>query len=99
MENRREDRHLVQVAGAYRSREGGSRDVWIKDISETGCRFFDKFSILKVGTEVLVKLGNIGPIPAHVRWREDNIVGAEFVTKLHPSVMGHIVEFMSQSEK
>lgn len=38
---RREARHVVQVAGRYRSRVGTARDIWIKDISETGCRFFD----------------------------------------------------------
>ncbi|WP_226700014.1 PilZ domain-containing protein [Qipengyuania gaetbuli] len=96
METRREDRHLVHVAGAYRARQSGSRQIWIKDVSEYGCRFFDKFSVLRVGTEVLLKLGNIGPLDAHVRWREGNIVGAEFVTPLHPSVLGHISEFMSE---
>lgn len=98
MEHRREDRHMVHVAGAYRARQSGSRDVWIKDVSEQGCRFFDKFSVLKVGTEVLLKLGNVGPLAAHVRWREGNIVGAEFEQKLHPSVVSHIVDFMSKSE-
>lgn len=99
MENhRREDRRVVNVAGAYRAQQSGSRDVWIKDVSELGCRFFDKFSILKVETEVLLKLGNIGPLPAHVRWRQGNIVGAEFEQKLHPSVVRHIAGFMSDKE-
>ena len=98
MEKRREDRHFVRVAGAYRERQGGSRDVWIKDVSETGCRFFDKFSVLKVGTEVSLKLGHIGPLHAHIRWREGSLVGAEFDQPLHEAVLGHIVAFMSQDE-
>lgn len=96
IETRREDRHLVHVAGAYRARQSGSRQIWIKDVSEYGCRFFDKFSVLRVGTEVLLKLGNIGPIEARIRWREGSIVGAEFDQPLHPSVLGHITKFMSQ---
>lgn len=99
VEHRRDTRHFVQVAGAYRARSGNSRDVWIKDVSEFGCRFFDKFSILDVNTEILIKLGNIGPIRARVRWREGSTVGVQFDHPLHPGVLTHVVEFMSHSEK
>lgn len=98
-EHRREERHVVEVAGRYRIRNGGARDVWIKDISEYGVRFFDKFSILSVDTEILVKIGNIGPIPAQVRWREGNVVGGSFDKPLHPSVLGHIIEQMDRLER
>ncbi|MBL4897490.1 MAG: hypothetical protein JKY75_11685 [Erythrobacter sp.] len=60
-EYRRETRHTVTVAGRYRARQGGARDVWIKDISEYGCRFFDKFSVLQTEAGILVKVGNVGP--------------------------------------
>ena len=99
MENRRSERHEVQVAGAWRQRNNYSRDVWIKDISETGCRFHDRFSILEVDTDILIRIGRIdkiGPIPARVRWREGHTVGASFDTQLHPGVLGHIVKFMSE---
>ncbi|MBX7496903.1 hypothetical protein K3172_13655 [Qipengyuania sp. 6B39] len=98
-ENRREERFTVQVAGRYRGRHGGSRDIWFKDISEYGCRFFDKFSILEVDSEILVKLGNIGPIPALVKWRDGSTVGAEFDRPLHPSVLGHIAREMDRREE
>lgn len=93
---RREPRHEVQVAGRYRSRVGASRDIWIKDISETGCRFFDKFSVLPVDTNITFRVGSIGPIPARVRWREKSVVGIQFDTPLHPSVLEHIVRTMDE---
>ncbi|GMM93377.1 PilZ domain-containing protein [Qipengyuania sp. MTN3-11] len=96
-ESRREPRHVVQVAGNYRARNrgGGTKDIWIKDISETGCRFFDKFSILEVGSSILFRVGNVGPISAQVRWREKNVVGIQFDQPLYPSVLEHIVATMN----
>ena len=93
---RREPRHVVQVAGRYRSRVGASRDIWIKDISETGCRFFDKFSVLPVDSAITFRVGTIGPISAKVRWREKSVIGIQFDTPLHPSVLEHIVRTMDE---
>ena len=97
-DNRREARHVVQVAGRYRSKHGQSRDVWIKDISEYGCRFFDRFSVLEVDSTILVKVGNIGPIPTEVKWREGSTVGGQFEKPLHASVLGHIVREMDRGD-
>ena len=91
---RRRERHHVEVAGRYRARLGAARDVWIKDISETGCRFFDRYSVLEVGSAITFRVGTIGPITAEVRWRERSIVGARFDQPLHPSVLEHIVRTM-----
>ncbi len=95
-DSRREERHMVQVAGRYRSKHGQSRDIWIKDISEYGCRFFDRFSVLEVGSTILIKVGNIGPITTDVKWREGSTVGAEFDNPLHPGVLGHIIREMDR---
>lgn len=97
---RRDPRHVVQVAGNYRARArtGGSKDIWIKDISETGCRFFDKFSVLETDSSLLFRVGNVGPIAAQVRWREKSIVGIQFDQPLHPSVLAHIVATMDLGE-
>ncbi|WP_324828380.1 PilZ domain-containing protein [Qipengyuania zhejiangensis] len=97
-ENRREERHTVQVAGRYRARHGASRDVWIKDISVDGCRLFDKFSVLPIGDQIHVKVGNIGPIPTAVKWREGSTVGGQFEQPLHPSVLAHIVREMDERD-
>lgn len=99
MENRGDNRHVVQVAGRYRGRTGNARDIWIKDISESGARFFDRFSILSVGSAILFRVGEIGPIPAEVRWREGNLVGIHFSQPLHPGVLEHIVRTMDEGEQ
>lgn len=96
---RRDRRHVVEVAGRYRSRVGVSRDIWIRDISETGCRFFDKFSVLEIGSTILFRVGDIGPISAHIRWRDKSTVGVEFEQALHTSVLDHIVRTMDQIDK
>lgn len=96
---RREARHFVRVAGRYRPRAGNARDIWIKDISETGCRFFDKFSVLSVDSGITFRVGTIGPIPARVRWREKSVVGIQFETPLHPSVLDHILRTMDNSDE
>ena len=95
-DSRRDPRRVVQVAGNYRARNqvGGARDIWIKNISETGCQFFDKFSILEVDTSILFRIGNVGPIAAQVRWRDRFIVGIRFDQPLYPSVLEHIVATM-----
>jgi hypothetical protein len=97
--NRKAPRHIVEVAGRYRSRVGVSRDIWIKNLSETGCNFFDKFSVLEVGTTILFRVGSIGPISAHIRWRDKNTVGVEFEQPLHPSVLAHIIRTMDRFER
>ncbi|QKG72080.1 hypothetical protein [Erythrobacter mangrovi] len=97
-DNRREERFVVEVAGRYRARHGASRDIWIKDISEYGCRFFDKFSILEIDSEILIKVGNIGPIPTEVKWRDGSTVGGEFERPLHPSVLDHIRREMDRRD-
>ena len=96
-ENRLLPRRVVEVAGRYRERAGTSRDIWIKDISENGCRFFDKFSVLAVDSLIMFRIGTIGPFNAKVRWREQNIVGVEFENPLHPSVLEHIVKTMDMN--
>jgi hypothetical protein len=97
--NRRVMRHTVEVVGRYRSRVGVSRDIWIKDISEDGCSFFDKFSLLEVDSTILFRVGPIGPISADVRWREKSTVGVKFGQPLHPSVLAHIIRTMDKMDK
>lgn len=98
-EQRREERHVVQIAGRYRLRHRTTRDIWIKDVSEYGCRFFDRFSVLEPGSEVLVRIGNIGPIETQIRWRRGNSVGGRFEQPLHPGVLDHILREMDRLDK
>ena len=95
-EPRGEPRHIVELEGKYRARMGRSRDIWIKDVSQTGCRFFDRYSILDVGATISFRIGSIGPICAEVRWRERSTVGIRFEQPLHPAVLEHVVRAMDE---
>ena len=83
-------RHPVEVWGFYRTPNGGKRDVLVKDISEAGCRFFDRFSGLIPQQEIQLKIEKLGPFPAVVRWNEKGYIGVEFERPLYGPVFDHI---------
>ncbi len=89
-EARKDGRHLIEVWGQYRMQSGVRRDVPIKDLSETGCRFYDKFSSLLPGAEITLKIETLGPFPATVRWQEGGYVGVEFQHRLYGPTFDHI---------
>lgn len=89
-ETRNSDRHPLEVWGSYKAGTGGRRDVPIKDLSETGCRFFDKFSSLLPGMEISMRIETIGPFVATVRWQDAGYVGVEFQHRLYGPTFDHI---------
>lgn len=89
-EGRKDERHHLEVWGQYRLPSGIRRDVPIKDLSETGCRFYDKFSALLPGAEISLRIETLGPFPATVRWQEGGYVGAEFQHRLYGPTFDHI---------
>ena len=88
--SRQADRRPVDVWGFYRTPNGGKRDVLIKDLSETGCRFFDKFSGLAANDELRLKIEQLGPFEATVRWNEAGYVGVQFERTLYGPIFEHI---------
>lgn len=87
---RKDQRHAVEVWGHYRTPNGGKRDVPLKDLSETGCKFYDKFSSLMPGEEINLKIETLGPFPATVRWQEGGYVGVAFEKRLYGPTFDHI---------
>ena len=94
-DGRKEGRQSVEVWGHYRTSTGVKRDVLIKDLSELGCRFFDKFSSLLPGAEITLRIEALGPFPATVRWQESGYIGAEFEHRLYGPTFDHIVHRLS----
>lgn len=94
---RREDRQKVGLEGRYRRGSGVPKDVWITDLSQTGCRFFDRFGTMRAGTAITIRLGTFGPIPAIVRWWDNHTNGVEFVEPLHISVFEHVCSQLSDA--
>lgn len=88
--HRYEDRHEVRVWGKYRLSNGVRRDIVFKDLSETGCRFYDRFSGLRGGEQITVRIENLGPFEATVMWAEGGYVGARFANRLYGPTFDHI---------
>lgn len=88
--SRREERHRVGVPGKYRRGAGVPSLVQLLDLSKSGCRFYDRFGNLKPNTDVTIRIGDLGPIVAHVRWRQDSYVGVAFDPPLHDAILDHI---------
>ncbi|MGB3740389.1 MAG: PilZ domain-containing protein [Pontixanthobacter sp.] len=87
---RRDPRHPVAIPGRYRRGAGLPTDVQFLDLSRSGCRFFDKFGNLKVGSEITLRISTFGPIVSAIRWRKDSYVGVAFEPPLHEAVLDHI---------
>ncbi|MXO90081.1 PilZ domain-containing protein [Pontixanthobacter aquaemixtae] len=95
-EGRRDPRFEVSVQGRYRTGTGVAKDVPILEMSETGCRFYDRFGRLRPDTEISLRIGSIGPVIATVRWCNDHIVGVEFENPLYGPVFEHIRSQLGQ---
>ena len=81
----------MAAQGRYRKGTGIRFDIALCNLSEYGCQFADLVGRLQVGDEITVRIGDIGPVPACVKWVTRRQCGIEFEEPLHPSVLGHIV--------
>ncbi|WAT18139.1 PilZ domain-containing protein [Aurantiacibacter sp. MUD11] len=85
----REDRFDISITGQLRTGTG-KRDVTIVDLSEHGCRIFDRMGYLQQGLAVTIRIGPVGPIDASVRWQDQPYAGIRFDNPLYPAVLDHI---------
>ena len=91
MDLRREKRYSISAFGRYRKGTGTRYNVAIKDLSEYGCQFSDLVGRISVGDEITIRIGEVGPIAARVKWAAKREIGVEFEQPLHPSVLDHII--------
>jgi hypothetical protein len=89
MAERGAERHDISILGKLRTGTG-KRDVTIVDLSERGCRIFDRMGYLSQDLAVTIKIGPVGPIDATVRWQDQPYAGIRFDNPLHPAVLDHI---------
>ena len=99
MDLRREQRYSISVPGRYRRGTGVRFDIAIKDLSEYGCQFSDLVGRVAVGDEITIRIGEIGPLDACVKWAANREIGVEFVQPLYPSVLEHIIASGGTNEK
>lgn len=98
-ETRRTPRFDISVQGRYRAGNGIARDVPIFEISETGCRFYDRFGRLTAGVQISIKIETIGPIIATVRWSKDHIAGIEFERPIYGPVFEFIRDKLAHGDE
>lgn len=91
MDIRREPRYSISTHGRYRRGLGVRFDVQIRNLSEYGCQFTDIMGRLPPGEEITLRIGEVGPLTARVRWMEKRCAGVEFDQPLYPAVLDHIV--------
>ena len=91
MDLRREERYSITANGRYRKGTGVRFDIAIRDLSEYGCQFADLVGRVQQGDEITIRVGEIGPIEAQVKWVARRQVGVEFIQPLHYSVLEHII--------
>ncbi|WP_338244491.1 PilZ domain-containing protein [Aurantiacibacter hainanensis] len=89
MANRNAERHDISIQGTLRT-GNGKREVTIVDLSDRGCRLFDRMGYLSPDLAVTIRIGPVGPIEATVRWQEQPYAGLLFVNPLYPAVLDHI---------
>ncbi|MEE4200015.1 PilZ domain-containing protein [Erythrobacter sp.] len=88
---RREDRQQVTVYGRFRYM-GRGYDIPLRDLSEKGCRFYDRYGRLEPGVQLQIRIADIGPFASTVRWQADHVVGVEFDDPIYGPVLDHIYE-------
>ena len=99
MDLRREQRYSISVPGRYRKGTGVRYNVAIKNLSEYGCQFSDLTGRVDAGDDITIRIGDIGPIDARVKWVAKREIGVEFDQPLYPSVLEHIIAAGGKNEK
>ncbi len=83
-------RKILSVPGKIRTGRGVPHRVAITDVSEGGCRIIESNIRIEAGSNVSIRVGNLDPIYASVRWTQNGVIGLEFQQPL----CGPLVENM-----
>ena len=85
---REKERFDVNVMGTLRTGAGTPIQAEITDLSENGCACTVGSIWLKSSAHASLRIGDLGPIDATIRWVNDRQVGIEF----HRPVYGPVFE-------
>ena len=97
-QKRLEPRRPTKTNAHYRHGTGQRNDVRVLDATERGCHIFDKWGGLPVGRCLTITIGNIGPLAATVRWRNEHHFGIEFERPLYGPVLDHVLAQVGQGQ-
>lgn len=70
---------------------GQSPEVWLTEISLTGCQIGVREGLLTEGRYVVIKAQGLEGLPGTVRWSLGEAAGIEFEQPLHPAVLAHLL--------
>lgn len=88
---RKAPRHSLRAPGAYRTGSGTLRPVQLCDLSKVGCQFTDPSARLYVGTQLTIRIGDLGAVDATVVWLNGTKVGIRFNQELYEPLLDHLV--------
>ncbi len=96
-QERRMPRQDVKVLAKYRTGSGTQMEVRVIDISETGCRLYEKRTPLLAGAKISLRIEALGPFDAEVIWVDVDTIGIRFAKPLYGPVFDHIRSVLSQN--
>ncbi len=98
MNDRQSSRHEVTILGHYRAGSGLKREVTMMDLSDSGCRFYDRRTVLKKDAAITIRIDTLGPFDATVRWIDGDLIGVQFAKPLYGPVFEHIRDTLDNSD-
>lgn len=89
-EHRGNERHPISLRGKCRTGRGLRDDVWISDISESGCCISTNGLHLSSGSPLVVRPDGLEGMISEVRWTEGLKAGVQFAEPLYTPVVEHL---------
>ena len=96
---REKERFDVNVMGTLRTGAGTPIQAEITDLSENGCACRVNSMWLKSSAHASLRIGDLGPIDATIRWVNDRQVGIEFHRPVYGPVFEHLRALIDQADK
>lgn len=90
--DRLSERHSVLLQARCRKSSWNVFPVELGDISEGGCCVIGSSEEFVIGETVQLRIANLKPLTAHVRWRRGAKVGVEFRSALK----GNLIDELGQ---
>ena len=96
---REKERYNISVMGNVRTNLEASIQAEITDLSENGCACTVGTQSLKRNDHASLRIGDLDPINATIRWVNDRQVGIEFYRPVYGPVFDHLREMIAQANK
>ncbi|OBX19231.1 hypothetical protein A9995_08910 [Erythrobacter sp. QSSC1-22B] len=91
-------RKTLSLPGKIRMGRGIPQRVAITDLSEGGCRVIQANIRIKADSNVSIRVGNLDPIYASVRWTQNGAIGLEFQQPLCGSLVENMRAILAGAE-